>query len=324
MVTSSTNVNAFDKSLYEALAAMATKYAREGAIGQMVSRLPVAPGIQFNANQYKKPIYGESTGVSGGKPSLNKEKMLTVKNTNVYNLKNVNAYVYWDQEDMMEQGPYLVQQKAEQMAEWARQANMSLFKGVYTKGYSAPATAATGSAGQGSQLTNGILDQATTVADLDGTDSTLAAAGDVYKALVKMVTSIPFRYVSGKKITLGMTPHFYDMANSALFTNDSGVTEWDQFFKLHMNGSSPYQVDGQIIYSDDLFKTSTDITNTNDRLFACITENNIIERAYSRGFALMGEDTNSIGGVDQTWTTKLKGCVHDANAVLYSEQIAWA
>ncbi len=324
MATLTENVNVFDKKFYEALSSRAAKYGRENATGSLIARIPMAPGISFNQNQYKKPIYEESEGVIGGKPGLLQDQILTAKDYKVYNMENVSIHVYWDQDDMMEQGAFLVQQKQEQLDEWARQANMSIMKGVYTKGFSQPAVAATGSAGQGSKLNDGILSQATTVADLQGADSILDAAGDVYKSLVKMITSIPFRYANGKEIILGMTPHFYDMANSATFTNASGLTEWEQFFRIHVAGQSPYKVSENIIFSDDLFKSGTDITNTNDRLFAMVAEPGIVERAYSRGFGLMGEDTNHIGGITQTWTTKLEGCVHRPEGVLFSEQIAWA
>jgi len=323
MATLTENVNVFDKKFYEALSSRAAKYGRENATGALIGRIPLAPGIGFNQNRYKKPIYEESEGVIGGKPGLLQDAIQTVKDTKYYDMKNVSIHVYWDQDDMMEQGEFLAQQKMEQLDEWARQANMSVMKGVYTRGFSQPAVAATGSAGQGSKLNDGILANCDTVAGLNGSNSALVAAGDVYKALVKMVTTIPFRYASGKEIILGMTPHFYDMANSALFTNDSGVTEWEQFFKIHVDGQSPYKVSPQIIYSDDLFKTSTDITNTNDRLFCMIADPSIVERAYSRGFGMMGEQKNHIGGITQTWTTKLEGCVHRPSAVLYSDQITW-
>lgn len=314
MVTAVTNVNAFDKKLYESMSAIAAKYHREMPA---VDVLPVAT-LKFNQDQYKKPIYGESVGVLGGMPGVDAEKMVTPQNYNTYELKDVYAKIYWDQYDMMLEGEYLAQSKQEKLNAWARIANVSLYKGVWNKGFDSDGF------GKGSKLINGILDDAGAVIDLDGTDSTLAAAGDVYKALVKMITSIPFRYVEGKEIILGMTPHFYDMANSALFTNDSGVTEWEQFYRLHIGGVSPYKVSVKVIFSNDLFLDSTDTVNTHDRLFCMITDPNIVERVYSRGFGLMGEAKNSIGGIDQTWTVKIAGCVHDSNAVLYSEQVAWA
>ena len=314
MATLTSNVNAFDKRLYQAISERAAKYHREMPA---VSIIP-AKQLQFNVNQYKKPIYGESVGVQGGEPSLEKEMMLTPKSHKVYDLKNVNAYIYWDQDDLMEQNGYLQQQKDEQLSAWARIANISLWKGVYDKGYNSSGV------GQGKKLINGFLDDASSVIDLDGTDSVLASSGDVYKALVKMITSIPYRYVQGKEIVLGMTPHFYDMANSTTFTNTSGLTEWEQFYRIHMDGVSPYQVSKNVIFSNDLFLQSTDTLNTNDRLVAFITDPNIVERAYSRGFGLMGEAKNYVGGITQSWTVKLAGCVHDSNAFLFSEQIAWS
>jgi len=324
MATLTENVNVFDKKFYEALSSRAAKYGRENATGALIGRIPLAPGIGFNQNRYKKPIYEESEGVIGGKPGLLDGAIQTVKDTKYYDMKNVSIHVYWDQDDMMEQGEFLAQQKMEQLDEWARQANMSVMKGVYTKGFSQPAVAATGSAGQGSKLNDGILANATTVASLSGGNSALVAAGDVYKALVKMVESIPFRYIDGiGSVNLLMNPYFYSMANSALFTNDSGVTEWEQFLRFYKSSDSPYKV-GKIFFSDDLALVGgTDTVGTDSRIMAWVEDPAIVERAYSRGFGIMGEDRNYANGVDQMWTVKLAGCVHDANGVSFSDQITF-
>jgi len=339
------NVNAFDVKLYQSLASMAGKYARESDTGRLIANIPKASGIKFNQDQYKKPLYEESTGIHGGKPSLNKEMMTTSKDHKIYDMKNVTGYLHWDQDDTMEQGVYLAQQKQEQMEELARQANISIMKGVYKAGFDVDGL------GSGSKLNYGLLDQATMVLNLNGTDSALNAAGDVYLALVNFLEAIPYQYRSGKKIVLGGSPSFYDMANAALFTNDSGVTEWEQFFRLHVKGASPMKVSEDIIWSNDLFLDTgastgnqaaaatqydcadgsrnnaytqeSDVLGTNDRLFAAILEPNILERAYSRGFGLMGEAKNYIGGITQSWTIKEAGCVHRPLAVLYSESISW-
>ena len=245
----------------------------------------------------------------------------------------------------MEQAEYLTQQTDEQLSEWARQANLSIMKGTYTKGFN------TSGVGQGSKINYGILDQATVVLNLNGTDSAFNAAGDVYKGLVNFLEAIPYQYRSGKQIIIGATPNFYDKANAALFTNDSGTTEWEQFYRIHAKGSSPLKVSENIIWSNDLFLDTgattgneaavstqydcadgsrnnaytqeTDVLGTSDRLFAMIVEPNFIERAYSRGFGLMGEAKNYVGGITQTWTVKGAGCVHRPLAVLYSEKITW-
>lgn len=314
MVSTSTNVNVFDKTLYETLSNIAAKYHRESP---MINVIPEAR-LEFNVEQYKTPYYGESKNVHGGRPDVLSDKMETAKNYKIFELKDVYATLYWDQYDMMMDGQYLPQTKNEQLSEWARNAGISLFKGVYANGYNSSGV------GQGAKLINGILDDATSVIDLDGTDSTLTTAAQVYYALNKFITSIPFRYASGKVIHLGMSPHFYEMANSATYTNTAGLTEWEEFMNKHVNGPSPYKVSPEIIFSNDLFLASTDTAGTHDRLFAFIADPTIIQRAYSRGFGMMGESINHVGGVTQTWTTKLAGCVIDPNAVIYSEQIAWA
>lgn len=339
------NVNSFDKKFYQALASRAAKFARESDTGMLVARIPIATGISFNQNQYKKPIYEESKGVGGGVPTVLQDMMTTAKDTKIYNMKDVYAHIHWEQEDVMQQGEFLVQQKQEQLEEWTRQANLAIMKGVQTKGFSVEGL------GQGSKLNYGALDQATMVLNLNGGDSKLDAAGDVYLALVNFLEAIPYQYRSGKKIVLGATPGFYDNANKALFTNDSGFTEWEQFFRLHVKGQSPLKVSEEIIWSNDLFLDTgasvgneaaaatqydaadgsrnnaytqeSDTLNIHDRLFAAVMEPNIIERAYSRGFSLRGEAKNHVGGITQTWTVKEAAAVHRPLAVLYSEQISW-
>ena len=72
-------------------------------------------------------------------------------------------------------------------------------------------------------------------------------------------------------------------------------------------------------------RSSGDTVNTNDRLFAFVKDSDTIERAYSRGFGLKAPGVqNADGGITEIYTIKESGCVNDALAVLYSEQIAWA
>lgn len=344
MVTLTENVNAFDIKLYQSLSEIAAGYARDNASGQLIGRIPLAPGILDNATQYKKPLFEETQGVTGGVPSLGDFQMMTSQDTRVYPLKNVNATLHWDPEDQMADGKYLVQKQREQLAEWARQANISIMKGVYKAGID------NAGLGSGTKLIDGVLDNCTMVLNLDGTNSALTTAGDVYTSLVNFLTAIPYRFRAGKKIILGASPHFYDMANSATYTYNNGETEWEQFFRIHVKGASPMKVSEDIIWSDDLFLDTgalvgdatnstnydcadgsrdntytreSDTLGTSDRLFAMIAEPNIVERAYSKGFGIRGEAKNYVGGITQSWTVKEAGCVHRPLAVLYSESITW-
>ena len=343
------NVNAFDKQFYQAISKTAGQFARDSNSGALIGRIPKATpensNILNDATQYKKPLFEESVGVTGGVPSLDQEMMTTSKDHAVYDIVNVNAYLHWDKEDLVQEGPYFSQMQREQLAEWARQSNMSIMKGVHKGGFNEDGT------GQNSRLNWGILDQATMVLNLDKTNSALTTAGDVYNALSNFCNAIPYQYRAGKKIILGATPGFYDHANAAAFTYNNGETEWEQFFRIHVKGQSPLKVDEDIIWSDDLFADlganvgdaanvathydcadgsrnnaytpETDVLATTDRLFAAIMEPDIVERAYSRGFSLRGEAKNYVGGITQSWTIKEAGCVHRPLAVLFSEQITW-
>jgi len=318
MVTETTGINAFDRKFYQAISDKAAKYHREMYSG-ILEAIPVKQ-IQFNKDSYKKPIFGASNGITGGKPSVDKAMMQTAKEHKVYDLKNVNCYLHWDDDDIMALGPQLIEQNDEQIAEWGRQASISIFKGVYSDGYNASIV------GQGKKLTDGLIDQATSITNLDGTNSALLAEGDVYKALTKFVQSIPFRFIDGGgKINLLMDPLFFAMANSKLFTNDSGVTEWEQFLRFYKAGDSPYKI-GKVFFSNELaLDGSTDTVGTTSRLIGWINKPSILERCYSRGFGKMGPDARSIvNGVSQAWTTKLAGCVHQNEGFIYSDAITWA
>jgi len=316
MVTTATDVSAFDQKLYMDLAASAKKYYAEM---DLTSRIPTAQTAILDAKEYKKPIYDYTKGIKGyDEYSANPDMAITPKETNIYELASIQMGIFYGPDEMMLEGQFLAQSKAEKMREFARQMDLSIWKGVYPGGYNASGV------GQGTQLVSGVLDQAGAVVSLDGTNSALIAAGDAFKALVKMVESIPFRYRAGREVTLGMTSHFYGMANSSLFTFDNGATEWESFYDKYITkGVKGFKVSPNIIISDDAFLDSTDTLNTNDRLFTMIAEPDLIERAYSRGISLMGEVPTLMGGINQGWGTRLRGCVHDTNAVKYSEQISW-
>ena len=190
--------------------------------------------------------------------------------------------------------------------------------------------------GVGTRLNTGIIEQATLVENLNGTDSLLDAAGDVYLALSKMVNSIPFRYRDGKKVVVGCDDLFTFNARRALFRGATNqISEMDLFlqeFSNQMFIQSGQMVDPKLIVSDQLFlnkvagttKTETDTLGTHSRLFAAVVDQEIVEQAYSR-VGIVGEDRyNSVQGVNQRWAARCSGCVHDANAVVYSEQITWA
>jgi len=314
-ITTNTGLTSFDQQFYQSMAEVAATYFRESAKSAF---LPVAFAKKLDSDEYKKPMMGNSTGVYGESEYGTKgRKMETPKSTKIHSLAVVRCNIYYGPNELKQEGSFVVQTKTDKLQAWMKAADLSIWNGVYFEGYNE-----TG-AGQGPLLADGILTNAGTVINLDGIDSTLAAAGDVYKALTKMIHSIPFRYRENFEIKLMCTSSFIEKANGPTFTYDNGMTEFEKFYdKYVVKGVKGFKV-SDIEASDDIFGNLGDALNTNDRLLAIVSNPAVVERAYSRGISQLGQDQDVISGVEEAWATKLGGCVHDANAVLLSEQISW-
>ena len=315
-ITTSTGLTSFDKSFYQGMAAVASTYITEKAKSRFI---PVAVVQPVLADEYKKPIFDASQGVRGEQSlGVNGEKLQTPKQTKTHGLSIVRGDTYYGPNELKENGKYVVQKKDSELNEWMRVGDLSVFSGVHVGGYTQAGLAI------GTQLCDGLLDNAGAVIDLDGVDSTLAAQGDVYKALVKMITSIPFRYRENFEVHLAMTPHFFEKATSILYTYDNGMTEWEAFFdKFITKGVDGFKVSRNVIVSEAVFGNLGDTLNTHDRLMAYIPIPRVMERAFSLGVKQLGQKKDEINGVVEAWGMKLGGCVHDVNAVLLSEQIVW-
>ena len=316
-ITTETGLTSFDKSFYQSMAEIAATYITESGKARFISPVVVNP---YMADEYKKPIFDYSRGVYGEQElGIDGDKLETPKSTKTHILSVVRSNIYYGPNELKNEGKYVMQSKSDKMLEWMRVADLSVFSGVY-KGAITQA-----GLGVGTKLCDGLLDNAGAVVDLDGTDSTLAAQGDVFKALVKMVSSIPFRIRESHEVYIMMTPHFFEMANSATFTFDNGMTEWEAFFDKYITkGINGFRVSKEVLTSEAVFGNLGDTLNTNDRLMVYVKNPNIAERAYSMGIKQLGQSKNSISGVTESWGTKLGGCVHDANGILLSEQIAWS
>lgn len=337
--TLTSNVMTFDQSFYQALADQAVRYVREDPQLNWIKQAVVTP---IDAPEYKKPILGNSIGITGQtKLSVPNQKMETPRSHYVYPLNYVQGMIYYDVNDMLTEGKYLVQRKAQELATWENQVKQAVFKGVRTGVPTAASPIATmydaDGLGKGAVLNTGIIEQATLVEDLDGTNSALLAAGDVYKALSKMVNSIPFRFRDGKRVVIGCDDLFVSKARTALFRGATNqISELDLFLTEQSGplGQNGQEVKPKLIVSDQLFlnqvagtsKTEADTKGTHSRLFATVEDpsGEILEQAYSR-FGMVGEDRyNSIQSVGQNWAARVSGCVHQPTAVVFSEQITWA
>jgi hypothetical protein len=328
VVTKTTSAGIFDSRLYVDMNMQAARYVGEDT---QINWVPAKQTSKLNAYQYKKPIFGASIGVTGAHHiGLAEDRMETPKNHNVYDLEAVQADIMYDMNDMTMDAEFLAQAKSQELWTWADQVKQSYFKGVFEKGFNA------GGKGQGFRLNNGFIEQATLVENLDGVNSQLTAAGDVYLALDKIVNSIPFRLRDGKRVIIGCDDLFQRMARKALFRGATNqMSEFDMFFKelaeTNPQGTDP-KVGKPLIVSDKLFLnqlagtvfTETDTLGTHSRLFAAVADPEVIEAVYSF-YGMMGEKVEpTIRGVSQKWVGRLGGCVHQIEGVCYSEQITWA
>lgn len=326
--TTTSNVGVFDISMYKALNKRVSGYFQEDA---QLNWLPQSIQTPLHAPLYKKPIYGASSGVKGahslGEPD---NRMITPQSTIDYNLEYVYSDIYYDVNDMLMEGQYLVQRKAQELATFENQVKQSVMKGVFSEGFSSAGV------GQGKRLNTGIIEQATLVTDLNGGDSALDAAGDVYAALSKMVESIPFRFRDGKTVVIGCDDRFAFRARGTKFRGSTNqMSELDLF--LQELSTDTFAQNGQkvapkLIVSNQMFlntvagtsKTETDTLGTHSRLFATVVDPEVLEQAYSF-VGMVGEDkVNTIQSVVQRWASRVSGCVHQPTAVVYSEQITFA
>ena len=328
-------VGYFDESLYTSLDEKAKMYFLEDA---QLEWIPTVSTTPLHADYYKKPNYGRSVGVTGttklGDPI---NKMSTPKGTRDFKLEYVDAILSYDLNDLKEESKYLPQRKSSELKAFEDCVKQAIFKGVY-KGSASEGMFTAAGLGVGQLLTNGIIEQSTLVTNINGTDSLLNAAGDVLKALDAMLAAIPFRFRDGRKVTIGVDDLFARRARNLLFRggDSSNPSEMDVWFKEHSD--DVYLLRGQEsaapkpMVSDKLFlnqvagtvMTEVDTKGTHSRIFAAVVDEDVLGQAYSfRG--MVGEQARPlVGGIDQRYAAKVKGCVFETEAVCYSEQITWA
>lgn len=325
--TNTSNVGSFDKSVYQALDKIAKKYFAEDP---QLNWLPQAMQTPINAPTYKKPILGASIGVRGAvRLGESSDTMVTSQGTTEYDLMAQYGDISYDAQDIVMEGPYLAQRKAQELKTWETDVKQALFKGVFTGGFTAAGL------GVGSRLNEGIVEQATLVEDINTVDSLMNAAGDINTSLNTMLAAIPFRYRDGRKVFVGMDDRFALQARRTLFRGATNQeSELDLWFREHSD--QVYIMPGQEVapkpvISDLLFlntvagttKTEVDTLGTHSRIFMAVIDPNIIEQVYSfKG--LFGETEYPLSHtVVQRWNARMCGCVHDAEAVVYSEQITF-
>lgn len=214
---------------------------------------------------------------------------------------NINQFV----------GPNLLADKREaEIAKFALDVDLGLIKGIYNKDGTV-------------LLANGYQAQATTVANLNGTDSSLITKGDIWKGILKMMETIPLGIrQEGPPMVLIMTEHVAAKARAPDRIYQDKV-EWDFIYDQLIGPSAmPARKIGTVKIADKILITGTDTIVTNDRIALYVPDIRYIAKVVSRSFSLLGEKQGMLS-VKQAWGWKGRCVIDNALAAMFSEQIVW-
>ncbi len=210
-------------------------------------------------------------------------------------------------------GPNLIADKREAIIEkFALDVDDGMIRGIYDR---------TGRV----KLVSGYQDQATTVSNLNGTDSNLSTKGDIWKALNLMIDTIPLGMrQSGPPMELVMSEHIYKMASDPNRVYLEEI-EWDYIVKYLMGERSlkSRKINSDVKISNKLLVAGTDTIVTNDRMALYVPDSRWIGRVVSRGFSLLGESQGALS-YTQIWGWTGRCIIDNALAGMFTEPIVWA
>lgn len=172
-------------------------------------------------------------------------------------------------------------------------------------------------------VASGYQDQATSVGTLNGTDNNLETKGDIWKALNKMIDTIPLgmRQQSGP-MELVMSEHIYKLAAAPdrIYLKE---VEWDYIRRYLMgeNSLKSRKINPDVKISN-MMLDSGDTEVTHDRMALYVPNSRWIGRVVSRGFSKLGEKRGMLSTTQQWgWTGR---CIIDnALSATFTGQIVW-
>lgn len=173
-------------------------------------------------------------------------------------------------------------------------------------------------------LASGFQTQATSVIDLNGTDSNLVTKGDIWEAIVKMVDAIPFAMrEEAPPMILLMSENISKNAKAPNRIYQDKV-EWD-FIHDYFIGEKSVDARriGEVRITNKILLSGTDTKGTHDRMALYVPDERWIAKVVSRSFSLLGEKQGMLS-VKQAWGWRGRCCVFNADAAQFSEQIVWA
>lgn len=167
-------------------------------------------------------------------------------------------------------------------------------------------------------LSSGLLSQATTVADLDGTDSALVGAAGLMAGLKKMVTSMPVKYRTNCPLVMITDWTFYDNCATTYLGTDTATSVLQAFKAAYPN-----------VYwmcnNDAMLTSGTDTAGTHMRILLFAQDPNVVRKVVAKEVSPVGPALVDLtGSVEQLWGSLFAVKAVDATGVLYSEQITYA
>lgn len=230
-----------------------------------------------------------------------------------YNLASINMFLKVKKANIPQFiGPNLIADKREAIIEkFAFDVDEGLIRGIYDR------------VGR-VQIVNGFQGQATSVANLNGTDSNLSTKGDIWKGLNKMIDTIPLGMrQSSDPMELVMSENIYKKASSPdrVYLNE---IEWDYIVKYLMGDRAlkDRKINPDVKISNKMLVAGTDTIVTNDRMALYVPNPRWIGRVVSRGFSLLGEKQGMLS-YTQEWGWTGRCIIDNALAAMFTEQIVW-
>ena len=167
---------------------------------------------------------------------------------------------------------------------------------------------------------NGV---AVPVPTLNGVDNNLSTKGDIWKAIVKMIDTIPFALrEEGPPMILMMSEHLAASAKAPDRIYQDKV-EWDFIYE---NLIGPKAVEarkiGTVRITNKILLSGTDVLGTNDRIALYVPDVRWIAKVVSRSFSLLGEKRGMLS-IKQAWGWRGRCAIFDGAAAQWSGQIVW-
>lgn len=314
-----TNVGFYDPSFYREIGRGILMQLREDPAINWIPALNIGGNENPSLIQeFKKVFFNDESRTKGafklGRPDV---KAIGSQSTKTWNMGWVYRDVHYSEQEMYNQAQRAsITQEFISDAGW--EVNLSVYHGIRSDGYDRDGV------GHGQKLVDGILDQATRVEELDGTDSALTAQGDYMKALNKLYLTLPQPY-RGKPLVLIMDSTADTNATDPTFSSSyQYMSELDAWLQRHPNVT---KVVNDVVALNKNPKTNfpnVDTAGTHSRFILAPASAEVLQWVYNFNGIVGEERTQLPEGVTIRYGAHFTVAVYRPEAVLYTEQITWA